>query len=131
MHDSVSRKRALTDLNLTAVERCRVLSNTQYVVPSLAHNTRRAKARARGRGSNSLGNGVVKGGEATSVGKGRAGAGEDEQLRQLAVTGGTGLHQRRPSLQWIQWSVHLQVSTMPYLYIYCTCSTCVGTIQCQ
>ncbi len=27
MHDSVSRKRALTDLNLTAYERCRVLSN--------------------------------------------------------------------------------------------------------
>ncbi len=27
MHDSVSRKRALTDLNLTAYKRCRVLSN--------------------------------------------------------------------------------------------------------
>ncbi len=32
MHDSVSRKRALTDLNLTAYERYRVRSNTQIKI---------------------------------------------------------------------------------------------------
>ncbi len=35
MYDSVSRKRALTDLNLTAYERCRVLSNYKRVLKVL------------------------------------------------------------------------------------------------